>query len=120
MHSFLVPEYKCLTANLSVASWVPQQQRIGTYAFDCRYNYENRPIFYQVEGNKYLSFHETNAWLVGSDPARYTGGIRFKSPDANYVPFNFRSVSTYYWKSQGWHYVSREVIHLNCIEDNNY
>ena len=119
-HFCFFPEYKCLTGNLSVASWVPLQQRIGTYAFDCRYNYKNRPIFRQVGGNQYISFHRTNSWMVGHDPSRYFGVIEIWFPDANYVPFDSLSVSTYYWNISQWHYVTRNVIHMTCIEENYF
>ena len=117
-HSF--PEYKCLTGNLCVASWVGQQIYKGTYVFDCRYSYINRPIFRQVGGSRYFSSHGTTEWIVGPDPSINFGGITFLFPDANYVPFDSLSVTPYYSDGSQWNNVTRNVINITCIEDNNY
>ena len=117
-HSF--PEYKCLTGNLCVPSWTGQHIYKGTYVFDCRYSYMNRPIFRQVGGSGYLSSQRTPSWIVGTDPSRNSGGIVFLFPDATYVPFDSLSVTPYYSDGSQWNKVTRNVINITCIEDNNY
>ena len=61
-----------------------------------------------------------NSWIVGPDPSQNFGGIAFLFPDANYVPFDSLSVTPYYWNISQWYNVTRNVINITCIEDNNY
>ena len=110
-------EYECLTGYLSMASSVPQPIRIGTYVFDCRYNYKNRPIFRQVGGSQYFSFHGTNSWMVGPDPSRFFGGIELWFPNANYVLFDSLSVSTYYWSNSQWNYVTKNAMNITTANN---
>ena len=115
------PEYKCLTGNVSAASRVPQPYRQGPFAFDCRFNNRNRPIFRIVGRSEYVSFQGQNTWMVGPDPSSWIGGITLTYPEANYVPFHSLPVSTsYYSRVTSWTPATRNEIHITCIEDNNY
>ena len=116
------PEYKCLTGNISMANWVPQQWCAGTFAFDCRYNHKNRPIFRQFgwsTWNAFISFQWTSTWMVGSDPFQGIGSVYSNYADAEYVPFYSLPVVTFYLGST-WYSATRDELHISCIEDNNY
>ena len=115
------PEYKCLLANVTMANWLPYQSIGAAYVFDCRYH-TNRPIFRQVGGSLYLSFHAPDYWKIWTDPFESPAYVWFQSNDMSYLPFDSILMPASYFNSarRAWFRVTANVLRVTCIEDNNY
>ena len=118
----LFPEYKCLLANLTMASWMPFQAMRATYAFDCSYMYHrNRPIFRKVGGRHYLSYHGTDNLQIGTDRFPRYANVWFQGY-RSYLPFDSIKMPAYYFNytRRAWIRAPANVLRVTCIEDNNY
>ena len=114
-----IPEYRCLTVNLSMASSVPLQSLPRRYVFDCRYHTRNnRPIFRQDGGSMYLFPYYTTYWMLGPDLSRFAGYIQIGI--SQYLPFAPLESTAAYLFNSTWNTVTANVMRFTCIEDNNY